>query len=441
MLKTTLNYTLQKLALPWKNSLYRNSIYLITGNTISAISGFAFWAFATRYYSATEVGIASAVVSAMQLIAVLGTLGLQVGIIRYLPNFKERGNALINSIFTLAILVSIIFSIGFVFGSSIWSPNLIFLKENLPYSILFICFTAATVLSMLLDNIFIANRRAGLTTIKNLFFDLPKFILLIIVSLFLKQFGIIVSWGISLLISSAIAIFYFLPGVQYGYKPRANFKWNEITELIKYSQLNNISIFIINITIRLLPIFLLNLRGPEELAYFYIPWVIICSLSVIPYSISSSLLAEASHDENNVMHLTMRSLGLTMLFLVPVIVIGIIFASRILSLFGPEYARNADVLFQVLMLSLLPNAIYTVYSSFLRIRKSLLTLIILAALSAIVTFLISYWLLPLMSILGVGIGYLVGQLIIVFCIIYKERRFRLSRNILSGVFRSISDKV
>lgn len=80
-----------------KSPLYRNSVYISLSSLTTAIAGFLFWAIAARLYPAEDVGVASAVVSALNLTFNLSMLGMNFAIIRFYPEYKERavGSALI----------------------------------------------------------------------------------------------------------------------------------------------------------------------------------------------------------------------------------------------------------------------------------------------------------------------------------------------------------
>ena len=94
--------------------LYSNTFYLMTINALSALLGFVFWIIAARFYSAETVGVASAIIAAMGLMASFANLGLGHGLIRFLPNAGQKANSLINSSFTINILASLIVSLVFL---------------------------------------------------------------------------------------------------------------------------------------------------------------------------------------------------------------------------------------------------------------------------------------------------------------------------------------
>ena len=64
-----------------KSPLYRNSIYISLASLTTAVAGFLFWAIAARLYPAQDVGVASAIVSALNLTFNLSMLGMNFAII------------------------------------------------------------------------------------------------------------------------------------------------------------------------------------------------------------------------------------------------------------------------------------------------------------------------------------------------------------------------
>ena len=88
-------------------SLYRNAGYLMLASGVNSLAGFVFWAVAARLYPAEGVGLAAAAISAMGLLALLSTLGMDYGLIRFLPGSGDKARNILNSCFTLSGLVSV----------------------------------------------------------------------------------------------------------------------------------------------------------------------------------------------------------------------------------------------------------------------------------------------------------------------------------------------
>jgi O-antigen/teichoic acid export membrane protein len=188
-----------RLKLFWSIPLYRNAAYLIMGNGISALVGFAFWAVAARFYSTENVGIASAVIAAMGMLGAISHLGLGLGLVRYLPGAGQQANSMINSSLTLACLASILTGLVFISGVNWWAADLAFLQSDTVFLVLFLLYIIVTAVANVVDNIFVAQRRAGFVTLRAIIFSLGKLALAVVLAGVLKAGGIVHSWGMMLL--------------------------------------------------------------------------------------------------------------------------------------------------------------------------------------------------------------------------------------------------
>ena len=97
----------------FRNSLFKNSIYLMITNFISLALGFIFWIVASRYYTPNDVGIISAILSSISLISMISSVGFPTALVFYLPRDPKNTNIIIDSCLTVSIIMSIIFSLIF----------------------------------------------------------------------------------------------------------------------------------------------------------------------------------------------------------------------------------------------------------------------------------------------------------------------------------------
>ncbi len=112
------------------DSLLKNSIFLIMTSFITSIIGFFFWIIAARYYTPSDVGITSAIISSITLISMTGSLGLSRALTFYLPR-NDKKDEIIGSCISISIISSIIFSLLFISGLKIWSPGLLKILSNI----------------------------------------------------------------------------------------------------------------------------------------------------------------------------------------------------------------------------------------------------------------------------------------------------------------------
>ncbi len=393
-------------------SLYRNSIYLMLNSGILAIFGFFFWMIAARLYPVEGIGLASAAISAMGLLALLSTLGLDYGLIRFLPNSREKANEVINTCLTIGSIVSITLSVIFLIGLHIWSPALLLLREHPIFLATFVAFTLVTTLMTFSCRAFLAKRRAGFVLAQGLIFGLARFIPLVFLATLFRTFGIFASWGIAMGVAAAVSILFFLPRVQTGYHPLVVIKKEVVSEISSFSLANYASNIFRMLPASILPIMAVNLLGAELSAYFYISWIVAGVVFMIPVATSFSLFAEGSDFEDKLKENVSRSFKFVFLLLIPAVILLLLFGKWLLLAFGQSYSANALTLLWILSISSLPLAVNHIYSSVLRVLGKLKELMAIWGFIAITTLLTSYLIMPMAGIIGIGYAWLGAQTIV-----------------------------
>lgn len=363
--------------------------------------GFFFWMIAARFYTETDVGFAAATISMLSLIVFLSVIGLDASLIRFLPQ-ANKPQDLINSCFTLSGLISMVVACISIAGLNLWSPALIFIRQDPVFSAAFVAFAVMSTLSALLDYTFIARRRADFTLAKNAVFSLTKLPLPALLVLFFHSFGIVASWGIAFGLAVAVSLFFFLPKVQNSYKPVPALNLSLIKGMWQYSGGNYLASLLTTAPTTVLPIMVVNLLGPVQNAYFYIAWMIATFLFTIPLSVSQSLFAEGSHFEDKLRENVMKSVKFTFLLLVPTIILLVLVGKWILLAFGMSYSANALHLLWILAISSLPLGITFIYSTILRVTSRVKELVAIWGVIATATLVVSYLVMPLTGIIGIG---------------------------------------
>ena len=390
-------------------SLYRNAVYLMLSSAVGAATGFFFWMVAARLYPVEGVGLASAAISAVGLLALLSTLGLDYGLIRFLPNSGEKANKIINSCFTIGGIAAIALSLIFLAGLPFWSPALLSIRGHPVFFAAFVIFTAIITLQSFTRQTFVAERKAEFALWQGLIFGLLRFIPLVALASFFHTFGIFASWGVASSVAVATSIFLFIPRAQTGYFPFPVVKKEVVNEMAHFSAANYIATLIGGMPHFILPLMVINLLGAEQNAYFYIGYAIANILLTVPIAASFSLFAEGSCDEESLARNVARTLKLVLVILIPAIVIIFVLGDKILLLFGEAYSENATRLLWCLALSAFPASINSIYFSKKRVEKRMRSVVILNVIAAVAILGLSYFLLPTMGIVGAGVACLIGR--------------------------------
>lgn len=400
--------------------LYANALHLMLSTIVTSLCGFFFWLIVARFYSEAVVGYNSAIISALNLIAVLSLVGLDISLVRFLPQ-ADNPHKMINTCFTVSSLLSLLASAIFLAGLDFWSPALSFVRENTIFCLVFLFFGILWTLSLLIESAFLAERRAGFTLSKNTILSLLKLPLPVLLALYFHTFGVVVSWGVALAVALAVAMFLFLPRVQDGYRPLPALGLRSLKKLWRYSSGNYLVSLLLAAPGYLLPLMVVNLLGAEMNAYFYIAWMVANILFAIPMAGSYSLLAEGSHFEDRLRENVVKSLKSTFLLLIPAAILLAAVGKWLLLVFGHGYSLNALSLFWVLCLSSLPFGVNYIYTGILRVTGRITEQIIIWGFIGISVLVISYLLLPLTGIISIGYAWLGAQLIVAIYVLAGKK--------------------
>ena len=408
--------------------LYRNSLFLIANTVLVTGLGFFFWMVVARFYTPYEVGVGSAIISAVYFLALLGTLGLDVAIIRFLPK-TQKPVELINACLTLTGIVTLIIGGIFLAGLDLWSPKLIFVRERAVFAVAFIVFTFGWTLSGVIGSVFIAKRRAEFNLAKNTIISLLKIPLpILMVALSFHAFGIVSSWGVATGIAVIICLFLFLPRVQRAYKPVPNLGLNIVKSIWKYSTGNYFVSILAATPSFILPIMIVNILSGEQNAYFYVAWTIAAIPFSIPGAASQSLFAEGSHFENELGINARRALRFALVLLVPTIILLVVLGKWLLLAFGASYSSNALTLLWILGASSIFVGINSVYYSILLVRHRIRELLVLRGLITLVVLVASAFVMRTIGIVGIGYAWLGAQaLVSIYVVLTIRWRYRVRR--------------
>jgi len=155
-----------------------------------------------------------------------------------------------------------------------------------------------------------------------------------------------------------------------------------------------------------------NALGAEKNAYFYIAWQISMLLHAIPRWTSMSLLAECSYNQEEIIWNVRRATKFILILLAVAITGIFLFGKYLLWIFGEEYARNSLDVLLILVLGSVPFAFNVVYASVKRVKKEIKPVIWVYGGIAVITLVGSYLLARSIGIVGVGIAWLMGNIVI-----------------------------
>lgn len=414
----------------FRDSLFKNSIYLMVTNFITSIIGFIFWIIAARYYSSTDIGMTSALFSSMTLISMVSSIGLSRALIFYLPRDKNA-DKIIGSCITINILSSIIFSIVFLLGINIWSPELNKILNNLENISIFIFITLSLSVSSLIGSAFSAGRRSSFQMIKESIYHSVKIFPLFLFINF-GFIGILLSLGVGLFISIMVGC--ILIYKVWNFFPKLKLD-PIIKNMARFSAGNYVADILYNLPRLVFPIIILNILPAKFAGYFYIAIMMASLVYGISLSISVSLLVESS-DKNKFWNNVNNAIIFNLIILIPSILLFMIFGKFVLNIIKPDYGTNATTTLIILAITGLPLSLVNIFNTVRNSQNRVSSLIKMNFIIAFITIILSIPLIKIMNIEGIAISYLIANTVGAIIIINKIKNPKeFTLDIFEGIKR------
>lgn len=415
-------------AMPWARSefaqpLHRNAYALVASGGLTSVLGLAFWALAARRYSAHDLGLQSAAISAMLLLAGVAQLGLIPVLMRFLPVAGQRARSLVVRSYSCSTFIALVAAAVFILGTPLWSPPLTFLRSSGAWWAAFVLATAATSISSLQDGALTGMRRAVWVPVENSLVSVAKMVLLVAFAASLPRSGIFASWNIA----TAFAVV-GINGLLFSKVFPAPSSFSAAGEdgelllrrLIRPALHNHVGNMFSLGVVYAMPLIVVFRLGAEPTAYFAIPWAIYSAgLQQITTAMSWSLTVEAAATPGELRPYLRRSLMHSLALLVPAAVLVAALAPQFLELLGPKYAANGGDLLRWLALASLPGAALPMTLALARIRNRTSIVMTTQAATAIVVISLSTALLPSVGLAAVGVSALVTNCVIAVIAVWR----------------------
>lgn len=371
------------------HELLRNAGSLFATTGLTSVFGFVFWVIAAREFSPQAVGYGSATVSAMTLLGTIGMFGLGTMLLGELPRITTRGG-----LFTAALLVSGIGSLvlGFAFpplaqACGAHFPGIIGSPARL---VLFAVGVSVSGAMMVLDEGTIGLLRGGVVLTRNLVLSLVKLIALPVVALVLHDgfgVGLELAWVVGMIVSLLpAALMLRRGGARILHRP----DWAQLRRLRNVALAHNWLNLAIQTPPRLIPVLVTVVVSPSANAAFYVAWMLINFLYMVPASLSTVLFAIASAAPEVIAEKLRFVLRLSLLIGLPAMAVLAAGAKLALGLFGASYAHAATVPLLLLVITYIPGLTKTQYIAVCRATNRVtraavvLTIAALAELGAVV---------------------------------------------------------
>jgi O-antigen/teichoic acid export membrane protein len=402
-----------RLASHLRTPLYRNAYALIASAAATSGLGMVFWVLAARYYPAEAVGLNSAAVAAVTLLAGVSQLSLNNALVRYIPVAGRATGRLVGRAYLLCAAVATAAALAFYAGLGWWAPALRSLAGEPIWLLGFVFINVSWCLFALQDSVLTGLRRAAWVPVENTLFALVRIGLLVALAGVWPSHGIFVAAAVPIvlaLVPVGFLVFRRLipeharaaggPGAGPAIRPQ------QVAEFVAGNYVG--SLFFLAAT-NLLPILVASLAGAAANAYFYLPWMIFVNLQMVALNMAVSLTVEASLDRERLAAHAYRALRHTARLLVPLAAAVALGAPYLLRAFGREYAAEGAGLLRLLALALIPNVAVALSLGLARAQNRVGAIILIQASVCLLLLGFSLAWLPRLGITAVGWASLAGQ--------------------------------
>ncbi len=389
-----------------RSSLYTNAFYIMLSQAGMALLGFFFWVIVARYYSETEVGYSSAIISAIGLVSLIAHMGLDSFLVRFLSR-AENPNGVFNTCLTYSALAALVVALGCAVVLVLWPSEIGFVATQPVFLAAFVCFCVATNVSSTTSGALIACRKSHLLVVKDTAFGAVKLGLPLMFVAYFRSFGIVASWGIATMAAAIIALIALVPRAIPGYVFTPEFSSRLVRRAWGFSGLSY-AIGLVSMAPRyLMPLIVINALGPADNGYFYVAWAVATVLYMIPSSVAQSLFAEGSFDKRSLRQNIVHALALSNGLLVPACLLLVLAGEPLLRAFGSAYSERSLDLLRIFAVTSIPMSVERVHFSVLRVRGKLTEVLIWRTLLTVAVLAASWYYVRVAGLESIGWAYLV----------------------------------
>src|ERR1700722_4168271 len=334
--------------------LLRNAGSLAGTTGLTSLFGFVYWAVAARDFSQQAVGYGSAAVSAMLLLGTIGEFGLGTMLIGELPRRRSAEGLMVASIIASGVgslVLGVVFPvIADQFGGHF--PQI----GGTPARIgLFAAGVALVGMTIVFDDATIGLMRGGVQLSRNLAMAVIKLALVPVTAVVLHDafgVGLICAWVAGTLLSLVPAIVMLQRS---GSRILRRPDWGLLRRLSKLAMAHNWLNLAILTPPRLIPVLVTVVVSPSANASFYVAWMLVNFLTMIPQSLSVMLFAIASAAPEVVAEKLRFVLRLSIMIGLPAMAALALGGQLLLRIFGANYVHQAWIPLLLLILTYIPG--------------------------------------------------------------------------------------
>jgi O-antigen/teichoic acid export membrane protein len=415
---------LRRLREDWRDPLLRNGYALIINVGATSVLGLLYWILAARLYSPAEVGVGNAAISLMQLLAGIGgQLTFAAALARFIPRAGAGSRRLAFFSYLLAGSAGILVSLAYIAVIHIHAGIFNRVPAVLGHSWLLAAALGASVtvwcLFALQDAVLTGIRQAVWIPVENGLYGVVKIVMLVGLAHVTQHYGIFTSFTLP----AFIALFptnYFIFRRLLPRHMRASAGESaavSVRAIRRFMGGDYLGTVLFMATGTLLPVLILARLGKAEAGYFASAYLIIYALDLVTVNLGVALMVEGAMDRSLLRHHAGTVVRRILAIIGPAVAVLLLFAPRVLGVFGHAYAVHGSGLLRLLAVAVLAKAVTSLYIALSRVERRVGQIAFWQAVLLVSITGSSWWLMGRLGIDGVGLGYLASQVVVAFCLL------------------------
>ncbi|MBW0104217.1 phosphotransferase, partial [Pseudonocardia sp. KRD291] len=406
----------------WSSPTNRDGLALVFSSGLTALVGLAYWAVAARTFDVETVGQNSTLLSAMMLIGGVAHLNMTHALLRFVPVAGPVSRRLVLGGYLVAAVLSSLVGGLFALGARIWAPEAV---EALGQGRLILFFMLAApvwAIFTVQDYVLTAVRRATVVPLENAVFAFLKIALLAVAAVVAVDGGIAISWvvatAVMVVVVNAWLLLRVLPA--HGRDRAGEAMPITLGAVGRFVRGDYAGAIFWQAALTGMTVLVSTRIGGESAAVWNIVWQFGMSLFLVASGMGQSMIAHNATDPGKVEAARRAMVTRSLTLVVPASVVLIVGSPWILSVFGPEYRDSGVGTLILVALAAIPNCVTSATMSAARVRRRTGVQFAVPASIASIVILTSWLLMPMLGILAVGIGWLLGQLVVVTVILIGQ---------------------
>lgn len=410
-----------------------NAGMLMLDFVISSALGYPFWILAARVFDPADVGLGSAILSAMRLCSLVALVGIGSAIILLLPRREHEPSDVLSAAFTLAVSTSLVISLAFLMIVAVFFKELGALVSTPAYALTFIVLNLIVVVTLTFDSTFIALRRADKIVARSMVQGVVALAVLAVFGLIFRvggTYSILFAW-IGALVASVVLGKLFLRAAMPGHRLRLSATRATTGAMLGVGLPNFALKLAMTLPIHAIPLVVIEVLSPTANAYWRAVWLFGMLVMTVPSACSSALFAEASNHPERIDRSAWQGIQLSLGLGLPMAGAMALVGGWGLSLMGAGYADAGTTALRILVIGIIPQTFIAVYVARQQAARRVLEPTLFGALSSTVSIGGAVAGGALFGLPGIAISWLVAQSLMGSWAAWKIRPVYASRSRLS----------